>query len=141
MDNLKRGSAILGIISGIFESIVAFIFYWVIYAILKVNDITNMSVPMVVLMCGLLGGILAIVISFFVRSTKVVGACILLASSLLMIFATIFLISQMSGLAANANDSVMIMLPFFIVPNALCLAGGVMGVIGGCIKAPAKEDK
>ena len=47
MDNLKRGSAILGIISGIFESIVAFIFYWVIYAILKVNDITNMSVLVV----------------------------------------------------------------------------------------------
>lgn len=133
MENLKKGSMVLSLVSGILEVVVAFVFYWVVYGIIKANNLNDLSLPMVVLMCGLLGGVLAIVASFFVRSTKIVGAILVIVASLLLIFATIYLIIRSSGSSAII-DSVMIILPFFVVPNALCFAAGVLGLVGGLAK-------
>ncbi|MCQ2793159.1 MAG: hypothetical protein MJ221_01875 [Bacilli bacterium] len=133
MENLKKGSMVLSLVSGILEVVVAFVFYWVVYGIIKTNNLNDLSLPMVVLMCGLLGGVLAIVASFFVRSTKIVGAILVIVASLLLIFATIYLIIRSSGSSAII-DSVMIILPFFVVPNALCFAAGVLGLVGGLAK-------
>ncbi len=133
MENLKRGSMILSLISGILEVVVSFIFYWLIYSIIKSNDIGDMSLPMVVLMCGLLGGVLAIVAACFVKSTKIVAPILILAAAVLLIFATLFLIIKSSTLS-QISDATMIILPFFIVPNALCLTAGIMGLVAGCSK-------
>lgn len=131
MSGLKRGAQILILISGILETAVAFVAYWVFYAISKSNG-SSMLTPMVILFSGMVGGILAIIGSVLIKSTKMGGAILSAVSAGLQFFATLFLILQMNG--ASFGDAVMIILPFFILPNALCIAGAVMAFI------PQKEE-
>ena len=126
MSGLKRGAQILILISGILETAIAFVAYWVFYAISKSNG-SSMLTPMVILFSGMVGGILAIIGSVLIKSTKMGGAILSAVSAGLQFFATLFLILQMNG--ASFGDAVMIILPFFVIPNALTLSGGVIGFV------------
>ena len=69
MNSMKRSGMGLVLASGIIETIIAFVAYWVFYAL----DSGNLATPMVILMFGMLGGILAIIGSVLIKSTRLAG--------------------------------------------------------------------
>lgn len=135
MKGLKKGSFILVLISGIIETIVAFVAYWVFYAIAKAND-TSLVTPMVLLLFGMLGGILAIIGSVLLKYTKIGGAVLCAVAAGLQLFATLYLVVKI-GSGTGFGDAVMIILPFFILPNALSVAGAIMAFVPNKDETPA----
>lgn len=118
MNKLKTVGKTLALISGVLETAVAFVFYWVIFSITKEG---SQTLPMVVLMCGILGGVLLFISSFYIKSTKLVGAILSGIAVVLSLTGTIYLICN-SGGNANITNSIMIVLPFFVVPNSIGIA-------------------
>lgn len=139
MSPMKKSGMALVLSSGIVETVVAFVAYWVFYAMYKAgtNGITIYT-PMVLLLSGLLGGILAIIGSVLIKTTKLGGPILSLVAAGLQLFATLFLMVQVTA-TGSTNDSAMIILPFFILPNALAIAGGVMAIIPAKDEAPKAE--
>lgn len=118
MDKLKTVGKTLALISGVLETSVAFIFYWVIFSITNEGPQT---LSMVVLMCGILGGVLLFISSFYIKSTKLVGAILSGIAVILSLTGTIYLICNSNG-NANIANSIMVVLPFFVVPNSIGIA-------------------
>ena len=127
MSGMKKGGMALVLASGIVETIVAFVAYWVFYGIAKANSMSLVT-PMVILLSGLLGGILAIIGAVLIKSTRIGGPVLSMVAAGLQLFATLFLIVQASS-TQNIGDAAMIILPFFILPNALGIAGATMALI------------
>ena len=127
MNGMKKGGMALVLVSGIVETVVSFSAYWVFYAISKSNADVTILTPMVILLSGLLGGILAIIGAVLIKSTRIGGAILSMVAAGLELFATLFLIVQSS--LTTMGDAAMIILPFFILPNALAIAGATMALI------------
>ena len=127
MENLKKSAVVLSLIAGIVETIVAFVAYWVFFALYKSGSTTiGRITPMVILFAGLLGGILAIIGAILTKTTKLAGTIIVAFATVLSLFATLFLILKMGG---STEDAVMFILPFFVVPNALMIAGATIALV------------
>ncbi len=141
MKGLKKAGMGLVLASGIIETVVAFVAYWVFYVMYK-NGNGTLTTPMVLLLAGMLGGILAIIGSVIIKSTKLGGPILSAIAAALELFATLFLIIQVST-TNLPEDAAMIILPFFILPNALGIAGAVMAFIPPKDQeaAPVKEEK
>lgn len=127
MNGMKKGGMALVLVSGIVETVVSFSAYWVFYAISKSNADVTILTPMVILLSGLLGGILAIIGAVLIKNTRIGGAILSMVAAGLELFATLFLIVQSS--LTTMGDAAMIILPFFILPNALAIAGATMALI------------
>ena len=129
MSPMKKSGMALVLSSGIIETIVAFEAYWIFYAMYKAGAAgVTIYTPMVLLLSGMLGGILAIIGAILIKTTKLGGPILSLVAAGLQLFATLFLIVQVSAMGGS-NDAAMIILPFFILPNALAIAGGTMAII------------
>lgn len=144
MSSLKKAGTGLVLASGIIETIIAFVAYWVFYIIYK-NGTGTLVTPMVLLLAGMLGGILAIIGAVIIKSTKLGGPILALVAACLELFATLYLIIQV-GTTHLPEDAAMIILPFFILPNALCIAGAVMAILpvkdqAAAPVAPVVEEK
>ena len=142
MTNLKKSGMGLTIAAGSVESAVAFVAYFIIYFALR-----QTLTAMVLLLGGLLGGVLAIIGGSLVKSTRNAGGIISVVAAGLMLFATLFMIIQ-NATEKGLGDAGMIMLPFFILPNALAIAGAIMVMIPAkdtveepAPAAPAEEKK
>ena len=127
MKGLKKGSFVLTLISGIVETIVAFVAYWIFYVIAKTND-TSLVTPMILLFFGMLGGILSIIGSVLLGYTKIGGAVLNAIAAVLQLFATLYLVISI-GSTGGFGDASMIILPFFILPNALGVSGAIMAFV------------
>ena len=139
-NNLRNSGMGLVLASGIVETIVAFICYFVFYF-----GMSDRTTAMILLLGGMLGGILAIIGSILIKSTKLGGPILSLVAACMQLFATVYLIISISGQTGN-TDGVMIILPFFILPNALAIAGATMAIIPpkdqlGSQPAPKEEPK
>lgn len=122
MENLKKASKILILISGIIETLIAFVFYWTIYGIKVANNLQNFNTyPMIVLLFGILGGVLLFVSSFYIKETRLFGLILSSFSTALTLVATIYMICNINNKATA--DITMVFLPLFVVSNALALAG------------------
>lgn len=137
MENLKKSAIILSLLAGIIGTTVSFVAYWVFFALSKSGG-SNIGriTPMVILFAGILGGILAIIGAVLIKSTKLAGAILCGVAMVLLVFATLFLILKMGG---NSEDAVMFILPFFVVPDALIVAGGVLALITAFKKDPDQQ--
>lgn len=127
MENLKKGGRILVLLSGVIETCVAFVFYWVAYAMTKADEggVAAMNnLPFIVLLCGILGGVLLFISFFFIKNTKFVGSIIAAVATVLCLVATIYLIANIKS-DPTIEEVTMIALPFFVVPNALGIAGTI----------------
>ena len=122
-NNLRNSGMALVLASGIVETIVAFICYFVFYFGLQ-----DKTTAMILLLGGMLGGVLAIIGSILIKSTRLGGPVLSLVAAFMQLFATVYLIISISGQTGN-TDGVMIILPFFILPNALAIAGASMAII------------
>ena len=143
MTGLKKTGRGLVLASGIIETIVAFAAYWVFYAFYKSGSFSLVT-PMVLLLAGMLGGILAIIGGATIKSTRLGGPILSLVGAALELFASLYLIIQV-GLQNLPEDAAMISLPFFILPNALGIAGAVMAIIppkdqAEVVPTPAKAE-
>ena len=139
-NNLRNSGMGLVLASGIVETIVAFICYFVFYF-----GMSDRTTAMILFLGGMLGGILAIIGSILIKSTKLGGPILSLVAACMQLFATVYLIISISGQTGN-TDGVMIILPFFILPNALAIAGATMAIIPpkdqlGSQPAPKEEPK
>ena len=123
MNNLKTAAKVLTLIAGIFETAISFIFYWTLYTLVKSGSGLTIFTPLIVLFIGLLGGVILIIGSCFLRSNDKLGQSLLYIGSGMSLFTTIYLI-VVCTLNGNGEtlDSLMLILPFFIVPNALVIA-------------------
>ena len=142
MGSLKKAGTGLVLASGIIETVVAFSAYWVFYGLYK-NGTGTLLTPMVLLLAGMLGGILAIIGSVIIKSTKLGGPILAMIAAGLELFATLFLIIQVAT-THLPEDAAMIILPFFVLPNALCIAGAVMAILpikDQAVVAPVEEKK
>ena len=128
MTPLKKSGAGLILASGIIETVVAFTAYWVFYFAFH-----HMMTSMVLLICGIMGGVIAIIGAILVKTTKLAGPILGISAAVLELFATVFLVVQAS-LEVLPEEASMIILPFFVLPNALCVAGGIMAIL------PAKDQ-
>ena len=141
MTPLKKSGAGLILASGIVETVVAFTAYWVFYFAFH-----HMVTSMVLLVCGILGGVLAIIGAVLTRNTKLTGPILGLSAVCLELFATLFLVIQAS-LEVLPEEASMIILPFFVLPNALGIAGGIMAIVPSKdspvtpAPAPVEEEK
>ena len=124
MTGIKKGAQTLILVAGIIETAIAFIAYWIFFAISKTNG-APMTTPMVLLFSGMLGGILAIIAAVLIKYTNLGGSILSAIAAVLQFFATLFLIIQISN-GSSFGDAVMYILPFFILPNALVVAGAIM---------------
>ena len=127
MTNLKKSGMALIITAGAIETVISFIAYWIFYLMSKSGG-TTLVTPLVIVFAGLLGGVLGIIAGVLVRSTKMGGGILSCVAAGLQLFATVFLIIQLS-IGSTGGDAVMIILPFFILPNALAIAGSVMCMV------------
>ena len=126
MNSMKRSGMGLVLASGIIETVIAFVAYWVFYAL----DSGNLVTPMVILMFGMLGGILAIIGSVLIKSTRLAGPILSMIAAGLELFATLYLIVMVGAkLTALNTTAIMVILPFFILPNALAIAGATMALV------------
>lgn len=129
MSQLKKSGMALVLSSGIVETVVAFVAYWIFYVMYKTGaDGMTIYTPMVLLLSGMLGGILAIIGAVLIKTTKLGGPILSLVAAGLELFATLFLMIRVTAVGSS-NDAAMIILPFFILPNALAIAGGVMAIV------------
>ena len=124
-NSLRNSGMGLVLASGIIETVVAFIAYFVFYF-----GFHHQTAAMVLLLGGMLGGVLAIIGSILIKSTRLGGPILSMVAAALQLFATIYLIIIVSG-ENNGIDpnGVMVILPFFILPNALAIAGASMAII------------
>ncbi|HBF68694.1 MAG TPA: hypothetical protein DDW20_05205 [Firmicutes bacterium] len=141
MENLKKGGRILVLLSGVIETCVAFVFYWVAYAMSKsaeAGTATMNNLPFIVLLCGILGGVLLFISFFFIKNTKFVGSIIAAVATVLCLIATIYLIANING-DPSIEEVIMIVLPFFVVPNALGIAGTITLLVSSFAKSENKK--
>lgn len=127
MNKLSKTATVLSLVGSIIETVVAFTVYWTFFALAKTNTIA-MTSPVIVLICGILGGVIGIIGGALVKSSKLAGVILMGIAAILQLFGTIFLIAAL-GLEGKVGDVVMIILPFFVIPNALTLSGGVIGFV------------
>ena len=127
MNKLSKTATVLSLVGSIIETVVAFSVYWTFFALAKTNTIA-MTSPVIVLICGILGGVIGIIGGALVKSSKLAGVILMGIAAILQLFGTIFLIAAL-GLEGKIGDVVMIILPFFVIPNALTLSGGVIGFV------------
>lgn len=150
MESLKRASKVLALISGIFLTIVTFISYWSIYSLTQSYSQISVVIPLVLLFIGLLGGILLIVSTFFIKSTKLMSAIMIAIGTTLGLAVTIFLIIVSASLttvskestvnvASRFNNIVMYVLPFFVMSNALGIVSTIM-IMNSAFAKPKEED-
>lgn len=141
MNNLKKASKVLTLIAGIFETVISFIFYWTLYGLVKSGSGLTIFTPLVVLFFGLLGGIILIIASCFLINNTKLGQSLLFIGSGMSLFTTIYLIIA-CGCTGNGDllDSLMLILPCFIVPNALVIASCSM-IISFNKNQNKKEEK
>lgn len=123
MSSMKKGGMALILAAGIIETIVAFVTYFVIYFALH-----QTTMAMVLLLGGLLGGVLGIIGGSLVKATRIGGGVLSAVAAGLMLFATLFMIIQ-TATVKDLGDAPMVILPFFILPNALAIAGSVMALL------------
>ena len=127
MNKLSKTATVLSLVGSIIETVVAFSVYWTFFALAKTNTIA-MTSPVIVLICGILGGVIGIIGGALVKSSKLAGVILMGIAAILQLFGTIFLIAAL-GLEGKIGDVVMIILPFFVIPNALTLSGGIIGFV------------
>ena len=122
-NNLRNSGMGLVLASGIIETVVSFIAYFVFYFGFK-----EQTTAMVLLLGGMLGGILAIIGSILIKSTRLGGPILSLVAACMQLFATVYLIIVTST-AQGDTTGIMVLLPFFILPNALAISGATMAIL------------
>lgn len=123
MDKLRNSGKILTLISGIFVTVISFIFYWVVYGFVQGSEtVTSNIFPMIVLLFGVVGGVLLFLSSFYVYITKYFGLILATVAFALTIVATIYSMCNLNAIAGLKNY-IMGFLPCFVVSNAIGLAG------------------
>lgn len=125
MEKYKSASKILILLSGIFVTVVSFIFYWVAFGITKTQESSiDTYFPLLVLVLGILGGVLLFVSSFFVKTTRWGGSVVSTIGTLFSFACVFFLIFNL-GEDELLSNAIFIILPFFVMSLALGFGGSV----------------
>lgn len=128
--SLKSASTLIGFIFGGIEVIASLVFYFVTLSI------ENNPTALVVLLCGILGGILCLVASCFAKGAPKVAPILQFVSAAISIACVVVLSQFLTG---KTQTIALVMLPIFVIILAFIIVAGICGVIPGKEDEPVEE--
>ena len=124
--NLRSASTLIGFASGFVEVICSLVFYFVVLSM------ENNPTSLVVLLCGILGGIICIVASCFVKGAPKVAPFLQFLAAAISIACVVVLAMFIGGATKTIS---LVMLPLFLITLSFMVVAGICGLL------PGKEDE